>query len=387
MTPHGFKAMILAAGLGERMRPLTDHTPKPLLQAGGKSLIQWQIEHLKRAGFASLVINHAHLGEQLETTLGDGAGLGVTIAWSREPQPLETAGGIATALPLLGGAPFLVTNGDVYAEFDYARLLPVLEEMAGNPDHLAHLVLVDNPPHHPEGDFVLREGHAYLPSPAGGRGAGGEGVSTAAEAYSPRLPEKLPDDIRTFSRQLRSHQTDAESLLWHVLRGRNLLGFKFRRQHPMDRYILDFYCAEAGLAIELDGGQHGEQAAYDAQRSAFLKAKGINVLRFWNSELLAQTEAVLEEICRHLPALAPSPPAPLPSTGEGSKALTFSGIGCYRPELFAGIAPMTKAKLAPLLRAAMARGQVSGEHFSGRWEDVGTPQRLTDLDKELRHAT
>ncbi len=392
MPAQRFKAMILAAGLGERMRPLTDHTPKPLLQAGGKSLIQWQIERLKSAGLVDLVINHAHLGQQLEAALGEGADLGVNIAWSREPEPLETAGGIATALLLLGDAPFLVSNGDVYADYDYTRLLPVLQEMAGNPDHLAHLVLVDNPPHHPEGDFMLRDGHAFPPSPAGGipqgrgliRGAGGEGVSTAAEAYSPRLPGKLPDDIRTFSRELRSHQTDAESLLWHVLRGRNLLGFKFRRQHPMDRYILDFYCAEAGLAIELDGGQHGEQAAYDAQRSAFLKAKGINVLRFWNSELFAQTEAVLEEICRHLPALAPSPPAPLPSTGEGSKALTFSGIACYRPELFAGIAPMTKAKLAPLLRAAMGKGQVSGEHFSGRWEDVGTPERLKQLDNELR---
>lgn len=236
MAPHGFKAMILAAGLGERMRPLTDHTPKPLLQVGGKSLIQWQIERLKGAGIRSLVINHAHLGQKLETALGNGADLGVNIAWSREPQPLETAGGIATALSLLGDAPFLVSNGDVYAEFDYTRLLPVLQEMAGNPDHLAHLVLVNNPPHHPEGDFALAEGKVI----------------------------ELPT-------------------------------------HAAGRY-------------------------------------------------------------------------------------TFSGIGCYRPELFSGIASMTKAKLAPLLRAAMDKGQVTGEHFSGRWEDVGTPQRLADLDKELQHA-
>lgn len=235
--PSPYKAMILAAGEGRRMRPLTDHSPKPLLQAGGKSLIQWQIERLKRAGFARLVINHAHLGEKLETALGDGAALGVTIAWSREPEPLESAGGIATALSLLGDAPFLVTNGDVYAAFDYARLLPVLEEMAGNPDNLAHLVLVDNPPHHPEGDFVLT------------------------------------------------------------------------------------------------GDRVSEPPTHAAGRH------------------------------------------------------TFSGIGCYRPELFADVMPMTKAKLAPLLRAAMAKGRVSGEHFAGRWEDVGTPQRLTDLDKELRHAT
>jgi MurNAc alpha-1-phosphate uridylyltransferase len=143
---------------------------------------------------------------------------------------------------MLGDAPFLVTNGDVYAEFDYARLLPVLRDMAGNPDHLAHLVLVDNPPHHTGGDFVLRDGHVF----------------------------------------------------------------------------------------------------------------------------------------------PPSPPAPHPLAGEGS--LTFSGIGCYRPELFAGIPPFTKAKLAPLLRAAMARGQVSGEYFAGRWEDVGTLRRLADLDKELLRA-
>lgn len=232
-----YKAMILAAGLGERMRPLTDHTPKPLLQAGGKPLIQWQIERLRQAGFKSLVINHAHLGAKLEAALGDGAALGVDIAWSREAEPLESAGGIATALSLLGGAPFLVTNGDVYAEFDYARLLPVLEDMAGNPDHLAHLVLVDNPPHHPEGDFVLTAGKVAEPP-----------------------------------------------------------------THAVSRF-------------------------------------------------------------------------------------TFSGIGCYRPELFTGIAPLTRAKLAPLLRAAMARGQVTGEHFGGRWEDVGTPTRLADLDKELQGVT
>jgi MurNAc alpha-1-phosphate uridylyltransferase len=243
----GFKAMILAAGLGERMRPLTDHTPKPLLVAGGKPLIIWQIERLRAAGFVDLVINLAHLGQQIEAFLGDGAAFGVRIQYSREPEPLETAGGIATARDLLGDAPFLVTNGDVYAEFDYARLQPVLADMAGNPNHLAHLVLVDNPPHHPGGDFVLRNG-----------------------------------------------------------------------------------------AVDL-----------------------------------------------------PSPPAPLPPAGEGSNTLTFSGIGCYRPALFAGITAGSKAKLAPLLKAAMLAGQVTGEHFAGRWEDVGTPARLNTLDVELKehHAT
>ncbi len=239
MPPSPYKAMILAAGLGERMRPLTDHTPKPLLVAGGKPLIVWQIERLRAAGFIELVINHAHLGQQIEDFLGDGAAFGVSIQYSREPEPLETAGGIATALNLLGDAPFLVTNGDVYADFDYARLQPVLAEMASTQRDLAHLVLVDNPPHHPEGDFALNAGRVDAP--------------------------------------------------------------------------------------------------------------------------------------------------PTHSIGK----FTFSGIGCYQPALFAGLIPGNKAKLAPLLTAAMLESRVSGEHFSGRWEDVGTPARLDALDAELsrvRHA-
>ena len=223
--------MILAAGFGERMRPLTEHTPKPLLAVGGKPLIVWQIERLRAAGFVDLVINHAHLGARIEERLADGIGLDVHIRYSREPEPLETAGGIATALALLGEMPFVVANGDVYAEFDYARLLPRLHAMATNSEHLAHLVLVGNPPHHAGGDFSLA-GERVLPVAAAGN-------------------------------------------------------------------------------------------------------------------------------------------------------LTFSGLACYRPELFAGIAPGDKAQLAPLLRAAIAAGKVSGEHFSGRWEDVGTPARLAALDREL----
>lgn len=229
------KAMILAAGLGERMRPLTDYTPKPLLTAGGKPLIVWQIERLRTAGFTDLVVNHAHLGRQIEDALGDGSGHGVRIDWSDEGTPLETAGGIAKAMHLLGVEPFLVTNGDVYTEYDYGRLRPVLVAMAADPERLAHLVLVDNPPHHQQGDFALEDGQVKLPP-----------------------------------------------------------------THAAGRY-------------------------------------------------------------------------------------TFSGIGCYRPELFAGIEPGTKAKLAPLLTAAMAQGRVSGEYFAGRWEDVGTPARLQALDEEL-HA-
>jgi len=226
------RAMILAAGFGERMRPLTKHTPKPLLEAGGKPLIVWQIERLRAAGFTDLVINHAHLGTQHEARLGDGRAWGVRIAWSAEGSPLETAGGIAQARELLGSAPFLVCNGDIYCDYDYARLRPVLAAMAAGSVTLAHLVLVDNPPQHPGGDFVL---------------------------------------------------------------------------------------GEAGRLHDVEDGPR----------------------------------------------------------------LTFAGIGAYRPELFADIVPGSRAALAPRLRRAIAAGRASGEHFRGRWVDVGTPDRLAALDKEL----
>ena len=144
-------AMILAAGRGERMRPLTDHTPKPLLTVHDKPLIVWHIERLKQAGITQLVINHAHLGEQIEQALGDGSSLGVSIAYSPEETALETGGGIARALPLLGEQPFLVVNGDVWTDIDYSAL--ALDE-----DDLAHLVLVSNPSHNPKGDFALNNG-------------------------------------------------------------------------------------------------------------------------------------------------------------------------------------------------------------------------------------
>lgn len=228
------------------MRPLTEHTPKPLLAVGGKPLIVWQIERLRAAGFSEIVINHAHLGEQIENFLGDGAAYGVSIQYSAEGEPLETAGGIALALPLLGEAPFVVTNADIYTDFDYARLHVVLTGMYRDRQRLAHLVLVDNPPHHPEGDFIL----------------------TGGKVTSPLAP---------------------------------------------------------GSSLGQDLASH-----------------------------------------------------PLP--------LTFAGIGCYRPELFAGIRRGEKARLAPLLLAAMEAGKVTGEHYGGRWEDVGTPARLEALDQELRHA-
>ena len=221
--------MILAAGRGERMRPLTDHTPKPLLQAGGRPLIEWHIRRLAAVGIQQLVINHAWLGGQIEQALGDGSRFGVRIAFSPEQSALETAGGIATALPLLGNAPFLVVNGDVLSDVDFALLGQVAQQLDGR-TRLAHLLLVDNPPHNPAGDFGL-----------------------------------------------------------------------------------------------LDNG------------------------------LLAAT----------------------PEAGNG---LTFSGIAAYHPALFASTPVGHPAKLAPLLRAAMAQGLVSGSRLDGVWLDVGTPERLAQAD-------
>jgi MurNAc alpha-1-phosphate uridylyltransferase len=143
------KAMILAAGRGERMRPLTDTTPKPLLKAGGKSLIEYSIENLVAAGYREIVINIAHLGRQIQDYCGDGRRWGAAIMYSDEGETaLETAGGIAHALPLLGNKPFLVVNADIVCDFPLA-------ELRSRKIDLAHLVLIDNPPHHPLGDFSL----------------------------------------------------------------------------------------------------------------------------------------------------------------------------------------------------------------------------------------
>lgn len=228
------KAMILAAGRGERMRPLTDTCPKPLLAAGGKPLIVWHIERLAAAGIAGIVINHAHLGQMIEDALGDGTRFGLPIAYSPEGSALETAGGIARALPLLGEAPFVVVNGDVFCDADFAALARTAEGLSAD-GALAHLLLVPNPAHNPGGDFGL-----------------------------------LPD----------------------------------------------------GRVVD---------------------------------------------------------------DGRGER-LTFSGIGAYHPALFAGVAPDQPAKLAPLLRAAMAAGRVTGARHDGRWVDVGTPARLAELDASLQPA-
>ena len=152
-------AMIFAAGRGERMRPLTDTRPKPLLEVAGKPLIVWQIERLARAGFTKVVINHAWLGEQIEQALGDGSRYGVRLAYSAEREALETAGGIAQALPLLetDGAPcvFAAISGDVFCEFEYARLREPAVRVAAAAQPSMHLVMVPNPPFHPRGDFAL----------------------------------------------------------------------------------------------------------------------------------------------------------------------------------------------------------------------------------------
>jgi MurNAc alpha-1-phosphate uridylyltransferase len=220
--------MLLAAGRGERMRPLTDHTPKPLLQAGGKSLIVWHIENMARAGIRDLVINHAHLGHQIEAALGDGGQFGVCIRYAAENPVLETAGGIANALPLLGDSPFAVINSDIYCDYDFAQLTERAAVLKSSGD-TAHLVLVNNPAHHSNGDFGLISGRVVNNTPA----------------------------------------------------------------------------------------------------------------------------------------------------------FTFSGIGIYQPGLFANIPRGTMAPLAPLLRAQIVLDKVSGEHYGGRWLDIGTPQRLEKLDNEL----
>ncbi|MBM3340730.1 MAG: nucleotidyltransferase family protein [Betaproteobacteria bacterium] len=148
--------MILAAGRGERMRPLTDTVPKPLLQANDKYLILFNILNLALAGVTELVVNVAHLAERIEHALGDGSAHGVHIRYSREREALETAGGIAWALPLLDDQPFLVVNSDVYCEYDFAPLVKRAQSLSAQ--RPAHLVLVDNPEHHPQGDFVLQNG-------------------------------------------------------------------------------------------------------------------------------------------------------------------------------------------------------------------------------------
>lgn len=226
------KAFILAAGRGERMRPLTDHTPKPLLLAGGKALIVWHLERLAAAGFKEVIINHAHLGEQIEAALGDGSAWGLSIQYSPEPPgALETAGGIANALPLLGDEPFLVVNGDVYCDVDFGHFLGLTAAFA---PPQAHIVMVANPAHHSSGDFSL----------------------------------------------------------------------------------------------------DGDRVVY----------------------------------------------------AHGDQTYTYAGVAVFSPSFFANVKRGEIMKLRPLLDDAIAAGTLTGERHSGRWVDVGTPQRLAELDTELRNA-
>ncbi len=157
--PASLTAMILAAGRGERMRPLSDATPKPLLPVGGVPLIVRQVRALAAAGVTDVVINAAHLADRLVEALGDGHAHGVAIRWSREPEPLEAAGGIATAMPLLPAGPVLVVSGDLWTAYDYAQLMPRARAIAADPrEPRVHLVMVPNPAFHPRGDFVLHPG-------------------------------------------------------------------------------------------------------------------------------------------------------------------------------------------------------------------------------------
>jgi MurNAc alpha-1-phosphate uridylyltransferase len=183
------RAMILAAGRGERMRPLTDHTPKPLLPVAGKPLLAWHLERLANAGFRDVIINHAWLGEQIEQTMGDGDRYGLRLCYSPETQALETAGGIAQALPFFKGEPFLVINGDIWCDWDPRQAVAVGQGLQQNHDQL-WMLLVDNPAQHPDGDFTVDdEGR-----PVEKTGAQAEQTYTFSGigVYQPSLFEHIP---------------------------------------------------------------------------------------------------------------------------------------------------------------------------------------------------
>lgn len=201
------KAMILAAGRGERMRPLTDSCPKPLLKAGGEPLIGWHLRRLKAAGFSEIVINHAWLGAQIEAALGNGAAYSVNIAYSDEGgKGLETAGGIATALSLLGNEPFLVVNGDVMTNIDFSVAHTISEQLKAE-SKLAHLWLVNNPPHNPNGDFALLSNGQIASDTNQGEGLTFSGIGVySAELFAntpPRQPAKLAPLLRAAMNQSR----------------------------------------------------------------------------------------------------------------------------------------------------------------------------------------
>ena len=183
------KAMILAAGRGERMQPLTDHTPKPLLRVADIPLIEHHIRRLAGVGFKELVINVSHLGQQIVDYCDDGSRWGVSIVYSSEEIPLETAGGIIKALPLLGALPFLVVNGDIWTDYPFERLAA----LSLRPDESAHLVMVGNPPQHPTGDFQLEDDGWVRVLAAGGTGWTYAGVGVYTSAFFSDVPTgKIP---------------------------------------------------------------------------------------------------------------------------------------------------------------------------------------------------
>ncbi len=187
-------AMILAAGRGERMRPLSDTTPKPLLRVGGKPLIAWQLASLARAGIREVAINVSHLADRMVDAIGDGSAYGVRVRWSREAEPLETAGGIATAMPLLPEGPAIIVSGDIWTTFDYAALLPIADAMRRDASTArVHLVMVPNPDYHPRGDFML------CPGPRGPCVRIGEGPNVTygnIGIYDTALFRELPRGVR-----------------------------------------------------------------------------------------------------------------------------------------------------------------------------------------------
>ncbi|MFC3337657.1 N-acetylmuramate alpha-1-phosphate uridylyltransferase MurU [Paracandidimonas soli] len=203
------RAMILAAGRGERMRPLTDHTPKPLLAVGGKPLIVWHIEKLVAAGLRDIIVNHAWLGEKIEAALGDGAAFGARISYSAEsPGGLETAGGIAKALPFFQDEPFLVINGDIWTDWQPSQALSAAQRMRDDSNIDMWLWMTNNPPHHPEGDFALDDAGILHPR---GQAQGQALTFTGIGIYRPGLFRALPPDTSVPLRPLMLHAMQTRS--------------------------------------------------------------------------------------------------------------------------------------------------------------------------------
>lgn len=208
------KAMILAAGRGERMRPLTETTPKPLLEVGGKPLIVYHLEALSKAGVSEVIVNIAYLGEQIRAYLGDGSRWGLKITYSEEPEPLETAGALLQALPLLGDSPFLLINGDVWTDF------PLESLMNSSLDHsLGRLVFVNNPEHNPQGDFIVAS-KENVPCVQHKDGVQQAYTFSGIGLFSPDIIQRYPDKRRIFPlREVFAYAIEQELLLGQVYAG------------------------------------------------------------------------------------------------------------------------------------------------------------------------